>query len=112
MQRQAAGTHLAVELIVVGDEEVAVGVIDSVSGEHASVSLAHNALHVVAGRGAQQRDIKVEVGWLLLAAIIHCAGRCEPHEHLQQICTGKVANLSEAFSEGNSLMNVGGSACG
>ena len=45
-------------------------------------------LHLVASGRAQQSDIKVEVGGLLQATVVHGAGRCQPDHHLHQVCTG------------------------
>ncbi len=43
-------------------------------------------LHLAAGGRAQQSHVKVEVGWLLLAALIHCASGCHPDNYLEQVC--------------------------
>ena len=44
-------------------------------------------LHLVAGRWAQEGNIKVKIGRLLKAASIQGASWREPHCELQQICT-------------------------
>ncbi len=46
-------------------------------------------LHLVAKGQAQQGDIKVEVGGLLMATVVHGAGSRLPEYHLHQVCTGK-----------------------
>ena len=43
-------------------------------------------LHLIAGGGAQEGDIEVEVGRLLDAALVNGASWRDPHNHLEQVC--------------------------
>ena len=43
-------------------------------------------LHLIAGGGAQEGDIKVEVGRLLDAALVDSASWRDPHNHLEEVC--------------------------
>ena len=43
-------------------------------------------LHLMAGRGAQEGSIEVEVGGLHQAAVVQGASWRHPDHHLQQIC--------------------------
>jgi len=54
-------------------------------------------LHLVAGRWAQEGNIKVEIGRLLKAASIQGASWREPHCELQQICIDNDTAVSNIF---------------
>ncbi len=43
-------------------------------------------LHLVAGRGAQEGHVKVEVGGLLNAAVVNGTSWRQPDGDLQQVC--------------------------
>lgn len=50
-------------------------------------------LHLVAVGWAEEGGVKVEVGRLLHSALVLGAGRRQPHNQLQQLCTHEIQSL-------------------